>query len=347
LAHVWDDVIGQPDAVTQLQLAARAPVHAYLFVGQRGSGKRAAARAFAAMLLSDGLPDESSARAVALCLEEKHPDLVVVQPEGARISAPQARAIVRAAARSPVEGTRQVLVLCEMDRIEQVAPILLKSIEEPPDATVFVLLAEEVVPDLVTLASRCVRIDFRPLAEQVVLDRLLAEGVDPVRAADAAAAAGGDLDRARLLATDDHLARRRDAWRAIPDRLDNTGAVVMTLVDEVRALIDEAQRPLDDRHSAEFRELEEREERYGGRGSGRRELVDRQKREVRRHRTIELRFGFATLAGRYRDALVASAHPRPYVEAVDGIQAAADALQRNPTEALLLQALFARLPPIV
>jgi hypothetical protein len=66
---------------------------------------------------------------------------------------------------------------------------------------------------------------------------------------------------------------------------------------------------------------------------------------VRRFRTAELRFGLATLAGAYRDALVAD--PRAeYLDATTRIDDAAQALQRYPNETLLLQALFAHLAPV-
>ncbi|MBK5222167.1 MAG: DNA polymerase III subunit delta', partial [Acidimicrobiia bacterium] len=52
MIDVWADVVGQEAAVAQLQGAVVAPVHAYLFVGPQGSGRRAAARAFAAELLA-------------------------------------------------------------------------------------------------------------------------------------------------------------------------------------------------------------------------------------------------------------------------------------------------------
>jgi DNA polymerase-3 subunit delta' len=342
----WAGVVGQPEAVSRLRAAAASPVHAYLFVGPHGSGKRAAARAFAAELLAAELTGADRERAVALALAGQHPDLVVVEPEGARISAPQARAIVNQAARSPVEGARQVLVLSEMHNIETVAPILLKAIEEPPPATVFVILADEVVPDLVTIASRCLRVPFGPIPETVIVDQLRTEGADAEQAGVAALAAQGDLDRARLLVGDEALGRRRQVWRSVPSRLDGSGSTVVALVDELRSLIDESQRHLDERHAEERREQDEREERYGVRGSGRRELVDRQKRQVRRHRTAELRFGLATMAGAYRDELAsASARPRSLVEAIAAIQEAAEALIRNPNEPLLLQALLLRLPP--
>ena len=70
-------------------------------------------------------------------------------------------------------------------------------------------------------------------------------------------------------------------------------------------MIDAAAEPLAARQKQEAEQLQERIEQSGERGSGRKELEDRHKRELRRHRTDELRFGLATLVGAYRDRLVA------------------------------------------
>ncbi len=343
----WSTVVGQPEAVARLQAATAKPVHAYLLVGPRGAGKRALARAFAAELLADGRTGDDRRRAVELALAEEHPDLVVVERAGASISAEQANEVIRLAGLSPVEASRKVLVLDEFHLIApNVGPKLLKTIEEPPDGTIFLVLAEEVTADLVTIASRCVRIDLGAGPDDVVRARLEAEGIDSSVAADAAAAACGDLGRARLLATDPHLAFRRQAWDEVPVKLDGTGARVVQLVDELLALITEAQAPLDEQHAAELAALEERVERYGERGSGRKQLVDRHKREARRHRTDELRFGLTVLARRYRQALIDASEPARIVEAIGAIHSSAESLARNPNERLQLQALFLRLPPL-
>jgi DNA polymerase III subunit delta' len=102
--------------------------------------------------------------------------------------------------------------------------------------------------------------------------------------------------------------------------------------------------PLNHRQAAEAAEIDERIERYGQRGSGKRELEERHKREVRRHRNAELRFVFATMAAVYRDALPTAHRPDRLVEACTRIDAAAIALERYPNESLLLQALLAQLP---
>ena len=88
------DVVGQDRAVGELRRAVPAPVHAYLFVGPRGSGKRALAAAFASELLADGTTGAGRDRNVMLALAEEHPDLVVVEREGASISAEQADFII-------------------------------------------------------------------------------------------------------------------------------------------------------------------------------------------------------------------------------------------------------------
>ncbi|HJR24677.1 MAG TPA: ATP-binding protein, partial [Acidimicrobiales bacterium] len=181
---VWADVVGQDAAVAQLTAAASHPVHAYLLVGPAGAGKRAAARAFAALLLSAGSEGEEAERHVRLALAETHPDLRVVEPTTAqgRINAETAREIVQQAALSPAEGNRKVLVLEDFHLIDKFGAILLKYVEEPPASTFFVILAQDVPPELVTIASRAVRIDLGPVPLEVMVDRLVTEGVEAERA---------------------------------------------------------------------------------------------------------------------------------------------------------------------
>ncbi len=345
---VWASVVGQDHAVAQLSAAAVRPVHAYLLVGPAGCGKRAAAKAFAALLLAEGATGDAAERHVHLALAELHPDLHLIESGTAqgRMDVETARTIVKQAVLSPTEGARKVLLLEDFHLIDRFGAVLLKYIEEPPASTFFVILAEDVPPELVTIASRAVRIDFGPIPLDVVVARLVEEGVAPEEAATIAAAAAGDLDRARLLATDARFAIRLAAFREMPARLDGTGARAAEFAAEVKALIDDAQDVIDARHAAELADLQERIERYGQRGSGKKDIEDRHKREVRRHRTAELRFALATFAGAYRDVLPTAPHPDQLVLGLRRIDEAALALDRFPNEMLLLQALLAHLPPL-
>ncbi len=343
---VWDAVVGQPRAVDDLVRAAADPVHAYVFVGPAGCTKDEAARAFAALLLGDGNPDGRDAR---LALAGEHPDVREVLRTGPRIAAEQVSDIIRAASLAPVESDRKVMILHEFHLLDAGgAARLLKTVEEPPPSTVFVVLADQVPPELVTIASRCVRIDFGPVPDDDVVRVLEADGVEATAAREAAAAAEGNLARARILATDQGLRGRRHAFAELPRRLDGTGHTVVTLTAQVLALIDDAAAPLTARQAAEVAELDERVRLAGERGSGRKQLEERHKREIRRHRTDELRSGLAAVARTYRDALVAGGVARPdaVFHAVTRIHHALEALDRNPNEALLLQSLLLELPSL-
>ena len=346
-ASVWDQVVGQPRVVDQLTAAAAHPVHAYLFLGPAGSGKDEAARAFAALLLAG--VDDPHHRDARLALAGEHPDVREVVRTGASINKEQVSDIIRSAAMAPVESSRKVMILHEFHLLDgNGAARLLKTIEEPPGDTVFLILADQLVNDLVTIASRCVRIAFAGLDTDTIAARLASEGVPATAAHEAAVAADGDLARARVLAADPQLAARRAAFAAVPPALDGSGTTVVRLVTELLALIDAASGPLVAQQATELAELEARVEITGERGSGRKALEDRHKRELRRYRTDELRSGLAVLAGRYRDALVAGQGHRPedLVAAVASVHAAVDALERNPNEVLLLQALLLDLPSL-
>ena len=347
--QVFDDVVGQESAVAHLRAAVAAPVHAYLLVGPPGSGKRTSAQALAAALLCPrgGCGECDVCRRA---LAGTHPDVVLVERTGPSITVDQAREVRRLALRSPNEGARKILILTDFHLVREAAPVLLKVLEEPPANTVFVILAEQLTPELITIASRCVRVDFGPLSTGQVAAAMVAEGV-PVEVAEAVAGvAGGRLDRARLLAKDRDFASRREAWRTVPSRLDGTGAAVAVVASNLAALLGSAGvAAMESRHAAELAELEGRVERTGERGAGRKVLTDRHKRELRRLRHDELRFGLATLAGVYGDALTAgsgSGDARSCIAAVAAIQAAAESMVRNPTETLLLQDLLLKLPPL-
>jgi len=345
------DVIGQAEAVGRLRSAARAPVHAFLLVGPPGSGKRDLARAFAAAVLSRDLIGADARRTVDLALADRHPDLVTVGAEGTRVRREEAEALRGAALRSPSEGPHKVVVGAGFDQItDEGAALLLKTVEEPPPSTIFVLLAEDVPPDLTTIASRCLRVDIGPLAADVIERRLAVElagtSVTPDALAVAAQAAGGDLDRARVLATDERLLVRRDAWLAVPATLDGRGTTVWRLTEELLSMIDEAMAPLVAAQAVEAEALEVEIETYGLRKGLRKELDEAHKRQQRRFRTAEVRYGLALLAGVYRDALMAAPALGPLVGSLDAIQAMAADMVRNPNERLALQALLLSLAPL-
>jgi DNA polymerase-3 subunit delta' len=354
MTALFAGVVGQESAVAALAAAARRPVHAYLLVGPPGTGKALAARDFAAAVLcpAAGDGDCDTCRRVRAGV---HPDVVVVARDGPYITMATAQEITRLAARSPVEGDRKVVVLPDFHLVKEAGPALLKTIEEPPASTVFVILAEAVPPELVTIASRCVRVDFSPLTDALVAAALEGDGVERERAATVATAAGGRLDRARLLARDSALEGRLATWRSVPVRLDGHGVTAARLADELVATIDDAVAVLRDGQAAEIAQLEAANARAaqvngrvaGGRvttRAGVKELEDRHRRELRRQRTDELRAGLAVLAAAYRDRAAPGGPDAPgALRALDLIGELSANLAFNVGETLALQALMARL----
>jgi DNA polymerase III subunit delta' len=351
VAGLFSEVVGQESAVTALRKAAARPVHAYLFLGASGSGVRPAARAFGAALLCPfgGCGECNTCRRA---LAGSHPDLVVVERTGAALAVDDARRIALLAQRKPFEAARQVLVVTDVHLAVRSAPALLKTLEEPPPATVFVLLCDVVPPELVTIASRCVEVRFPPVPPAVIAGWLVSRGVDPDRARVVADGAGGEVDRARLLAEDDGYVERHELWRSVPGRLNGDGAVAAMLARDLLAAAETAVSPLREQHGEELGVLEAESESLGERSvPGRRDIVERHHREERRWRTEEIRSGLGVLARAYRDRL-ANAVASGWADdtevercqrATDAITAAALSLERNPNESLMLESLLLRL----
>jgi len=344
---VLDRIYGQPAAIALLAASVGAPVESYLFVGPTGAGKRDAALAFAAALVC---PFGGCGVCVACseALAERHPDVIVIERSGASISVEEARAVTAIAQRTPTAASRQVIILVDFHLVSQAAPALLKTIEEPPTSTTFVVLAEHVPPPLVTVASRCLRVTFTSLGAESIVAALVADGVDEDAAIRAAAGAGGRLDRARLLALDDGFVARQSRWRAVPERLDGSGATVSVLAAELIAAGEELVAVLKEQQEAELVALSEASVRAGERRLvGRPTIEDRHRREQRRVRSDELRAGLAILAGAYRARLdtqgLQSRRISALAGAIDAIAATSEAMTRNPNELLLVQNLLIEL----
>jgi DNA polymerase-3 subunit delta' len=193
----------QPAARVALRAAAASPSHAYLFSGPRGSGKRAAARAFAAGLLAEGADDPADAERRALADPSPHPDLTWVRPPGMQHLVDEVRTrVISAAAYRPFEADRRVFVIEDAEAMaEESQNALLKTLEEPAAYAHLLLLSSEPAAILDTVRSRCQMVRFNALPLDAVEERL-AELV-PGAAADsrraAARLAGNDPQQAASL----------------------------------------------------------------------------------------------------------------------------------------------------
>jgi DNA polymerase-3 subunit delta' len=207
----------QPAARAALAAALADPLHAYLLAGPPGSGKRVAARAFAAELLAAGAPDPDDIRRRVLADPSPHPDLVWLSPQGNQHLVDEVRErVIVAAAYRPFEGTRRAFVIEAAEAMaDESQNALLKTLEEPGPFVHLVLITSEPAALLETVRSRCQAVRFAPLAQEAVEAQLTERGLgdgDQERRA-AARLGGGDADRAAFLLGEQGRALR-DAARA-------------------------------------------------------------------------------------------------------------------------------------
>ncbi|NDU74579.1 DNA polymerase III subunit delta' [Actinomadura sp. DSM 109109] len=312
---VWDDLVGQEPVIAQLSSAAGGTgglAHAWLFTGPPGSGRVAAARAFAAALQCTETP--RGCGHCASChqvLQGTHADVEVVRPQGLSFGVRDARALVLRASSSPSGGGRQIVLFEDADRAtEGAANALLKAIEEPPPRTVWLLCTPSPEDLLVTIRSRCRLVTLQTPPIAAIADFLVQrDGVERDTAEVVARAAQGHISRARRLALDPRMRRVREQVVAVPRRLTGVSAAVAaaeTLVSAAKAERDAQTAELNDAETSALRKaLGESEKGRMPRGTAGalKELEDRQKSRATRILRDALDRTLLDLASYYRDVL--------------------------------------------
>ena len=185
---VFDDLVGQDEVVSTLtnMLERDTLSHAYLFVGPAGLGKTQAAYGLAQALMcdKDGAGDgvAGSKGACGICntcrriTKAIHPDVQSTAPIGASgYLVDQIRDIIHQVSRAPVESKHKVFILFGADQLnESSANAFLKTLEEPPGNTTFILIVHSLGTIIPTIRSRCRIVRFKPLAEYIMIELLQA-----------------------------------------------------------------------------------------------------------------------------------------------------------------------------
>ncbi len=374
---VWDDVVGQEQAVATLSAAATDPAamtHAWLVTGPPGSGRSNAARAFAAALQCEqgGCGRCQACRTV---LAGTHPDVKVVATELVTIRIDEVRDLVTVASRSPSQGRRRVIVVEDADRMaERTTNVLLKAIEEPAPHTVWILCAPSPQDVLVTIRSRCRGVVLRvPPVEAVARLLVQRDGVDADVALVAARAAQSHIGLARRLARDAGARDRRTSVLSLARRVRGVGDAVLAAGELVELAQAEAKAATEERDAAEKAELL----RALGVADGEtlpprlrsqlRDLEGDQKRRATRHQRDVLDRAMVDLLSLYRDVLVVQlgaevelvntelaqtvrtlagdSTPEQTVRRMDAIGVARERLEGNVSPLLAVEAMVIALRP--
>ena len=311
---VWRDVVGQEAAVEALSRAVgdeRLMTHAWLLTGPPGSGRSTAARAFAAALQcpAGGCGDCHECHTAA---SGAHADVQVVATEHTYLRLDDVKPLVMLAQQRPSAGKWRIIIVEDADRLlDDSGNLLLKSIEEPPPRTVWILCAPSSEDVLVTIRSRCRHVGLRVPPASAVADLLVRrDGIDQVVAAYAARAAQSHIGMARRLALDEGARNRRREVLRVPGRLTSVGAAVLAAGELVEVASEDAKAATTQRNAEERAALMRS---LGAEGvtllppavrSQVRQLEENQKRRATRSLRDGLDRALVDLLAFYRDVLV-------------------------------------------
>lgn len=235
----FDSIIGhdRQKNILRRALANKRIAHAYLFEGPDGVGKRLVALALARALLcktGQGCGDCQPCRKVD---HNNHPDIHLLDAEGATIKIDQIRNLQRELALRPLEGAYRICLIDGAEYLNAAAAnALLKTLEEPQPNTVMILLSSQPDTLLVTIRSRCQRLPFQRLAKQR-LTTILAEQLDlpETEAAVLAALSDGSFKKALGQNRELYLEQRKGLLRDLLALSSGSTIPLFKLAEELAA----------------------------------------------------------------------------------------------------------------
>ena len=239
----FSEIIGQEDAKSLLKNAVKTGnhSHAYIFSGEKGSGKMMLAEAFATMLQCEN-PGEDACLECHSCkhaLSHNNPDIIYVRREEgkANISVDTVREqIVNDVDIKPYSNKYKIYIVEEAERMNpQAQNAILKTIEEPPEYAIIILLTANHNAFLQTILSRCVLIQMKSINTESIKKILQTkyEIVD-YQSQMVATFAQGNIGKAIALATDSSFNEVKDKVISLCKRASRMEE--NQIADEVKAI---------------------------------------------------------------------------------------------------------------
>lgn len=207
----FQDILGQERVVDPLMqaLGKDQVSHSYIFAGPEGTQRAEMARCFAKALFSQGnsSPDISTQKVG----DHNHPDLIEVFPDGASIKIKQIRELRQDISIKPFEAQYKIYIIHQADTMKDPAQnALLKTLEEPPEYAIIILITNSLSALLPTIQSRSQALKFLPLGEERIQEYLIYQkGLSPSKAREIALIANGSIENAVKWAGEDHILQER------------------------------------------------------------------------------------------------------------------------------------------
>ena len=220
MTNRFESIIGQEHIKEHLRatLVSGKVSQAYLITGENMSGKEYIARIFANALVCDhpenGYEPCGKCRSCIQAATGNHPDIITVthnRPNTVSIDDIREQ-IVSDVQIKPYQSRWKIYIMNEAEKMTlQAQNALLKTLEEPPEYAVILLLSTTETSLLPTILSRCIRLDMRPVEDKIVKNYLMSEIKVPDYRADICTAfARGNIGRAKSLAVSEDFDNIRE-----------------------------------------------------------------------------------------------------------------------------------------
>ncbi len=170
---MFDEIIGNERIKEELRKAIleNKISHSYMFVGIEGIGKQMIAKEFARIVLCTN-EQEKGCHQCKSCMEfmsHNHPDFLYLEPDGNSIKIEQIRYLQRKIQEKPIISNKKVYIINDADKMTTEAQnCLLKTLEEPPEYGIIILIGSNENAFLNTIKSRCMKITFQPIETQYI-----------------------------------------------------------------------------------------------------------------------------------------------------------------------------------
>ncbi len=208
----FKDVVGQEQIVEHLKAAVKMKKvsHAYILQGERSSGKEFIAKVFAMALQCErqGGDPCGQCRSCKQAEGGNHPDIIRVSHEKPNtIGVEDIRKVTGDIAIKPYSSDKKIYIINEAEKMTvQAQNALLKTLEEPPEYAVILLLTTNVEALLPTIQSRCVLLTMKPVRDDAVKKFLMENLMIPEYKADVCVAfARGNVGKAKALASSEEF----------------------------------------------------------------------------------------------------------------------------------------------
>ncbi len=169
----FNEIIGNSKIKQDLQEAIdnNTISHSYMFVGIDGIGKRLIAKEFARKILCLNKQDKNC-NTCDSCIKfnsSNNPDYLEIYPDGNSIKIAQVRQMQEKVYQKPIVSNKKVFIIDDSEKMtEEAQNALLKTLEEPPEYMVIILITSNENKLLNTVKSRCIRINFIPLTQKEI-----------------------------------------------------------------------------------------------------------------------------------------------------------------------------------